>query len=257
MFYSLIELRLYLYAITDHPELPIPTLRGVRNIDENESRPYKLAFGDIAAVVSSLSTNVISPTEVNLWRHERVVETLMTNHTVLPMRFGTMIDDETAVHKVLERYYQNFTASLNRVRGRVELGLRVLWDDAKRGGIGAEVQRWHRNSSLRSIAGNGRRYLLNRLAADRQHQLLRQKMENLAEDVHAPLSHLAAESTLQVFVTPQLPLTAAYLVERDGIVDFQKEVDSLSSAYPLLHFLCTGPWPPYNFVTETVSGSLE
>lgn len=257
MFYPSIELRLYLYAITDHPEIPVPTARVVKNEDENEARPYKLVFGDIAAVVSSLSTNEISPTEANLWRHEGVVESLMINHAVLPMRFGTVLADETAVYTVLESCYPNFTASLNRVRGRVELGLRVLWDDAKRRSIGAEVQRCHHNSPLRSIADSGRRYLLNRLEAERQRQIWQRKMEDLAEEVHAPLSQLAAESTLQVSVTPRMPLTAAYLVERDSMVGFQKEVDTLSTAHPLLHFLCTGPWPPYNFVTETVSGSME
>jgi hypothetical protein len=45
-------------------------------------------------------------------------------------------------------------------------------------------------------------------------------------------------------------LTAAYLVERDRVATFQQEVEALSATYPALRFLCTGPWPTYNFVSR-------
>ena len=74
----------------------------------------------------------------------------------------------------------------------------------------------------------------------------------MVTELHTPLAQLAAESTRQVLVTPRLLLTAAYLVERDQVTAFQREVGGLSGAYPALRLLCTGPWPPYSFVTATV-----
>ena len=45
-------------------------------------------------------------------------------------------------------------------------------------------------------------------------------------------------------------MTAAYLVKRTEKAAFQREVESLGSARPELRLVCTGPWPPFNFVTR-------
>jgi len=67
-----------------------------------------------------------------------------------------------------------------------------------------------------------------------------------------PLAKLAVESIQQMLITPGLLLTAAYLVERNQVAAFRQAVEALSAAYPALRFLCTGPWPPYSFVTGAV-----
>jgi hypothetical protein len=49
-----------------------------------------------------------------------------------------------------------------------------------------------------------------------------------------------------------LLLTAAYLVRHHRLDPFRGRVRTLSTDYPALRFLCTGPWPPYSFVTDCV-----
>jgi hypothetical protein len=231
---------MYLYAITDQPEAPPPAGPGLEGVGGHETRPYSIAYRDIAAVVSSLTMANVPPTEDNLWRHEAVVEALMADCTVLPVRFGTVLADEAAVQSALAAHYADFAANLKRVRGRVELGLRVLWDD---------TQRPKTNDTQRPSPGSGRAYLLARLEEERLVRAWRQRAEALAAELNTPLARLAAESTLQVLVTPRLLLTAAYLVEQDQVTAFRREVEARRAAYPALRFLCTGPWPPYNFVT--------
>ena len=232
---------MYLYAITDQPNLPAPAEPGLEG-----ASLFSLTCQDIAAVVSPLTTATVPPTEDNLWRHEAIVEALMADRTVLPMRFGTVLADEAAVKAALAAHYTDFVASLDRVRGRVELGLRVLWEIAD--------SEWQiADSSQRPSAMSGRAYLMARLEEERQRQAWRQRAEALAEEIHAPLDHLAAESTRQVLITPRLLLTAAYLVERDQVAAFRQKVEALSAAYPKLRFLCTGPWPAYNFVTPAMT----
>jgi hypothetical protein len=231
---------MYLYAITDHPDASTPSGLGLEGISL-----FTLTYRDIAAVVSPLTTTEVPPTEANLWRHEAVVEALMADRTVLPVRFGTKLANEAAVQATLAAHYADFVASLARVRGQVELGLRVLWDDvpppqpspAGRG---------------RSEKEGGRAYLLARLEEEQQAQAWRQRAKALASELHIPLARLATESIWQVLVTPRLLLTAAYLVERDRVAAFRREVEVLSTAHPALRFLCTGPWPPYSFVTDCV-----
>ncbi len=235
---------IYLYAISDQPELPVPAEPGLEG-----TSVFTLTYRDIAAVVCPLTTADVSLTEANLWRHEAIVEALMADRAVLPVRFGTLLADEVAVQNVLAEHYADFVTSLERVRGRVELSLRVLWEIAD--------SEWQMaNSSQRSSAishqpsaSSGRAYLMARLEEERQRQARRQQAEALAEELHAPLAQLAAESTQQVLITPRLLLTAAYLVERDQVAAFRREVEALSDAHPTLRLLCTGPWPAYNFVT--------
>jgi hypothetical protein len=227
---------MYLYAITDRPEMPLPSGPGLE-----DAALRNLAYRGIAAVVSPLTTAVMPLTEDNLWRHEAVVEVLMADRAVLPMCFGTVLDNEAAVQAVLATHYADFVASLDRVRGRVELGLRVLWNSEFR----------IPKSEIRNL-NSGRAYLMARLEEERQARAWRERAEALAEELHAPLARLAAESTQQVLITHRLLLTAAYLVERDRVTAFQREVEALSAAYPALRFLCTGPWPAYSFMTAAV-----
>jgi hypothetical protein len=232
---------IYLYAITDLPDLPVPAEPGLEG-----ASLFSLTYQDIAAVVSPLTTSAVSPTEDNLWRHEAVVEALMTDRAVLPVRFGTSLTDEAAIRAALAAHYANFVASLDRVRGRVELGLRVLWEIAD--------SEWQTaGSSQQPSATSGRAYLMARLEEERQRQAWREQAEALAEEIHAPLDRLATDSTRQVLITPRLLLTAAYLVEQDQVAAFRQKVEALSAAHPKLRLLCTGPWPAYNFVTPAMT----
>jgi len=176
------------------------------------------------------------------------VEAFMADSTVLPVRFGTVLADKAAVQATLAAHYSHFVTNLDRVRGRVELGLRVLWDNND-----CPIDKDDRTR----VAGSGRAYLLARMQEERRAHAWRQRGEALAAELDGPLADLAVESTHQVLVTPRLLLTAAYLVERRVVVPFQRRVETLNGAYPGLRFLCTGPWPPYSFVGAVVSTANE
>lgn len=242
---------IYLYAVSDRPELPLPIESGL------EGAPLaSLPYQEIAAVVSPLDTASIQATEAHLWQHEAVVEALMADRAVLPVRFGTLLADETATLSALERRYASFVVDLARVRDRVELGLRVLWESEANPPPAAAPCHADKNPGARS-GSDGWAYMLARLEEDRQLQAQRRQAEELAADIHLPLARLVADSTRQVLVTPRLLLTAAYLVEQGQVVAFRREVEALRKAYPDLDFLCTGPWPAYSFVTaamRTISG---
>ncbi|MBU0493723.1 MAG: GvpL/GvpF family gas vesicle protein [Chloroflexi bacterium] len=236
---------LYLYAIIDQPAAPPFAEPGLGDAGESATRPYSLSYQDIAAVVSPLAARTVPPTTTNIWDHEAVVEGLMSHCTVLPLRFGTVFNDAAAVQAVLAEHYAHFVAGLDRVRGRVELGLRVLWHQEPHSEVAAD-----RGSAPAEEPGSGRAYLLARLAEERQQQARRQPAEALAVELHAPLAGRAVESTSEVWATPHLLLTAAYLVDQDQVPAFQEEIRALIAAYPTLRFLCTGPWPPYSFVAS-------
>jgi hypothetical protein len=191
----------------------------------------------LAAVVSPCSRDAVPATEENLLRHEAVLEALMADRTVLPVRFGAVASDPDRVREALRERRAWCEANLERLRGRVELGLRVLWGEPEGANPGEAC----------AAPGSGRAYLLARAEEERQETACREQARDLALRIHGPLERLAAESSYRLFVTARMLLTGAYLVERDRTDEFCHQVRALGSAHPSVSLLCTGPWPPFSF----------
>jgi hypothetical protein len=215
---------LYLYALTEHPTVVPPTL-GL------EQAPLAVERLDgIEAVVGVVGHERIDPSEDAVLTHARVVDELTAlNEAVLPARFGRGYPDAEALRDAVAERADALRLALDRVRGCLELGLRVLSKPSDAGSPGQ----------------SGREYMLGRL--DR-----RRRDERLADEVHAPLAALARAETRTVAATPQLLLSAAYLVPREALERFQSTLHELESAHPELSLACTGPWPPYSFATAEI-----
>lgn len=204
-----------LYAITDDPGPPLPDVAGLRVVP----------FDGLAAVCTPASEAELSPE--TLWHHEEVVEALMADRDLLPVRYGTRLDDEAAVARVMEARSQELAAALDRVRGAVELSVRVV----AAGGTPSPPDPPEMTS--------GAEYLRLRAQAEAS-------QDDVARALHEPLAEHARESTEGRPRPPEL-FRAAYLVERAAIDSFVAEVGRLQSVSPGLAILCTGPWPPYSF----------
>src|SRR5205085_10198529 len=77
----------YVYCIIEASE----ALRfGPLGIGIDPADVHTVNFRDIAAVVSDTPIEVHDPTRENVLAHERVNETVMRKHTVIPMSFGTV-----------------------------------------------------------------------------------------------------------------------------------------------------------------------
>jgi hypothetical protein len=197
-----------LYAITDDPTPPDPPLQAVRS-------------NGLTALYAPAERHEV--TSETLWRHEEVVEALMAERNLLPVRFGTLVPDPGAAARALAERSAELSAALDRVRGAVELAVRV---DTRR----------PEPDEARSAA-TGRAYM--------SAKARRRARANL---VHEPLALLSRESVKQR--GPEL-LRAAYLVDRGAVDAFVNLVRRLQDSHPELELLCTGPWPPYSFAGDT------
>jgi Gas vesicle synthesis protein GvpL/GvpF len=204
-----------LYAITDDPAPPLPDVGPLSAV----------ASHGLAVVCAPAEDSELTP-EV-LWRHEEVVEALMEDRDLLPVRFGTRLDDETAAARALGERHRELAGALDRVRGAVELSLRMIGerpDDGDRAS-GALTGADYLRAKARSAAAH----------------------EEAVRMVHRPLSGDARASTELPSREPAELLRAAYLVERDRVDSFVDHVTCLQAAHPHVRLLCTGPWPPYSF----------
>jgi hypothetical protein len=212
----------WIYAVAERPDLPLPAERGLDGAALEGVRA-----GDLLAVVSRHERPPAQRNAEAFWAHERAVERVMADRAVLPMRFNSTQPDDGALREALLARHDELRAALDRVRGRVELGVRAI---AAEGGNATEAP------------ATGREWLLRRLADGRRD-------ERLAASIHEPLRALAVDHRPSAGTAPGEVLRAAYLVERGALARFGAAVERLQRELPDVDVLCTGPWPPYSFVS--------
>ena len=78
--------------------------------------------------MSDAPLRLYDPTRENLLAHELVNETVMRDHTVIPMSFGTIFRTHEDVVELLRSTGTAFSDVLNTIRGKIELGPKVVWD---------------------------------------------------------------------------------------------------------------------------------
>jgi hypothetical protein len=187
---------------------------------------HAVAQGPLAAVVSNYFGDRVEPTPDSLSAYEETVRRLMDRGAVLPAQFGSVLEDETAVHELLRRRRRDLVARLQRVRGAVEIGLRASWRD------GARMPPEARSQS-------GTSYLRDRLE-------LRQSARRVATELE-PLGALARSSRRAIAPRPDLPVLDSYLVDSGRVSEFVALVEQLDDRLDEVELVCTGPWPPYSF----------
>jgi hypothetical protein len=192
-----------------------------------DGRPLRAVVeGPLVAVVSDQDGRDPTPTPEALSAYEQTVRHLMEQGAILPAQFGSVVDDEAGVRALLRRRRRDLLARLQRVRGAVEIGLRVSWGDAGRG-----------RSDARPRTGTS--YLRDRLE-------LRQCARRVASELD-PLTAVARSSRRALVPRPELPVLDAYLVEQGRVDEFVALVAQLSDGLDDVELVCTGPWPPYSF----------
>ncbi|HET8824393.1 MAG TPA: GvpL/GvpF family gas vesicle protein, partial [Terriglobales bacterium] len=115
----------YVYGIVQAKE---PVTFGKSGIGGSGELVYTVNYQDIAAVVSNTSVYIFDPTRENALAHEHVIETVMKNHTIIPMSFGTVFRTDDDIREVLKSIYPSLKDVLHQMAGKLEFGLKVNWD---------------------------------------------------------------------------------------------------------------------------------
>ena len=115
----------YVYCIIEAPE----SLRfGPIGIGAAPSDVYTVHYRNLAAVVSDAPLEVLDSTRENVLAHERVNETVMREHTVIPMSFGTIFKTREDIVELLRSAAEAFGDVLDKMQNKLEFGLKILWD---------------------------------------------------------------------------------------------------------------------------------
>jgi len=174
-----------------------------------------------------------------LVHYEETVETVMRRHTILPMRFGSIVDDEREVRDLLKARAREFAHALAQLDGAVEFGVQassVKPDSGPVTGSGSAA-------AGPGPARPGESYMRARLAEQHCRRDLQAWLDAALDGVVRKRAYRAT-----AVCTPR-SLSAAYLVDRGCEHEFLERIEALAA--PADHTLSwSGPWPPYTFVEE-------
>lgn len=239
---------IYVYGIV-RAEVPVPDdLPTVGGTDLRLVRS-----GPLAALVSEVDLDRPLGLRDDLLAHEGVLDAVAADSTVLPLRFGGVVQDLAAVrNELLAGNQDDFESILAELDGLVEFTLHgsyldqihlreIVGDDPEIRGLREELQ------GVPEDSGHAARVRLGELvsaAVGRKREL------TVGAAVAALSPHSAATSVREVSGQDDA-LSVALLVDRDRIEDFQRAVDELGEDFAgRVRLRLLGPLAPYDFLPE-------
>jgi hypothetical protein len=235
----------YVYCIIEATE---PMKFGTIGIGSDPTEVYTVHFKNLAAVVSDAPLEVLDSTRENVLAHERVNETVMREHTVIPMSFGTIFKTREDIVELLRSAAEAFGDVLNKMQNKLEFGLKVLWDrDQAVRDVESEdddIGRLKKEISSQKGPTYFARMQYGRLVD----AALQSRSERNVADILDELRDVSVASRVNKPIGDKMIMNAAFLISRDREAAFDAKVKSIASRFDKLTFKYTGPWPPYNFV---------
>jgi hypothetical protein len=241
---------------------------GLAGIGADEP-PVLIEEGDVAAVASQVPLSEFGelPLRANLndlpWlertvrAHEAVLDALLAEGPVVPMRVCTIYRDGAQVRAILAAGDKLFGDVLSGLAGKAEWGMKIVADRAQ---LAEHVRA--RSEAARAFEGEaegkpaGGAYLARKKIA----ALVRDESDGLLDELVREAHGRIAEHSAGAVILPaqnrelagysgDMVFNGAYLIDDEQAEAVASAVGELLAEYaPLgLSFELTGPWPAYNF----------
>jgi len=191
----------------------------------------------------------------NLTVHEKVIEEVMKDYTVLPVRFCTIAASAEEVRTLIRRRYSEFNGLLKDMDNKVEMGLKVLWKDMNQ--IFHEIP--EENSEVRKLkkkaaAKSGKSDVGQKIALGKAVKAaLEAKKTSEGKQILNTFKRSAVDVRTNDLFGDSMLLNAAFLIDRSREKEFDFLVEDLVKKYDgRVNFKYVGPAPPFNFVNIVV-----
>ena len=213
-----------------------------------------ISEGRLAAVVSGVAADKIRPERRYLARHQEVLKQLLAATTPLPVSFGMLAGHPQAIQKILRRNQRMFLEQLERVAGKVEMGLRVTWDVPNIFEYFVNTNPELRAARDRLVGGNRPPTQEEKIELGRMFdRLLTEDRENHTERVQQQLARCCFDVKANACHSEREVMNLACLVGRQGQESFGDAVFRVAQGFDNnFAFDYNGPWAPHNFVEVTL-----
>lgn len=219
-------------------------------IGVDNQKVHGIGYDGIAALVSHYpQVSAIKVLRKNLAPYHRVIREAAARFTAIPARFGQIARDDGEVQLALRRSHGSVYRELQRLDGKLEMGVSVWWnaDDPLAQWLEADAELRARRDRLRSGAGGvGRmeqiefgRFFLDRMAHARE-AICGRVLAALPSSCEVKVGESNDDRTIA---------SLAVLLERDRRDELEEAVDALGESMGDVYGITLdGPWPPFSFV---------
>ncbi|MBI1920355.1 MAG: GvpL/GvpF family gas vesicle protein [Geobacter sp.] len=212
-------------------------------------------YENISAVISGTPTIKYDLNRENMLAHQKVVEEVMRDYTVLPVRFCTVSESVDDIRRVLRKRQAEFRNLLKEMDNKAEVGVKALWKDLK--GVFQEIvendpeirRMKDKVALLPPDKGYTDRVNLGRMVQG----ALEARKKREAENILGRLAHISRKTVTNKLHGDSMVLNAAFLVEGRRTREFDEKMEELGTVCgERLTFKYVGPVPPFNFVNIVV-----
>ncbi len=230
---------------------------GPMGIGNRADMVYTINFRDISMVVSKSGSMRYEARRVNLTAHQLVLEEVMKQFSILPIRFSTISGsyDESKILTILEKEYDKFSELLDKMNGKKELGLKVMaieepifkyilekYDDIRL-----------LKEKLAKLDPDKAHYQLMKIGEMVEKALVKEN-SSFSDNIISMLTPLSEEVKINDKFGERMILNAAFLIKDENESEFDKAILAFDSQYGnLLSFKYVGSLPPYNFVNLVIN----
>jgi Gas vesicle synthesis protein GvpL/GvpF/DnaJ domain len=228
---------------------------GVIGIGNEATRVWTIGFKDVAAVVSAspfvlYDSLTQEKTIKDLVTHQFVIEKVMEQFTIIPLKFGTMVKTEEEVITFLEKGYPLLSSELCKMEGNIELDVVASWELPKVLGTVVRdsplIQNKQKEIALKGTASIEDKVALGQLVE----QALQAKKANHHELMVQTLKEQAIDMCLHDLAGNEMIFNAAFLLEKKDEESFTGLVQTLDQKLEhTVNFRVVGPLPLYSFST--------
>jgi len=217
---------------------------------------YTISYKDISAAVSD--SDIVDYTHMfkdalagMLVSHQKVLEGIMSEHTIIPMRLGTFAVDGDEVRHILAKGYPTIKDIFNKIKGKIEIDVAAMWNDfnlvLKEVGEEKEImefkERLFANSEGITIDDQIR-------VGTMVKKVLNEKREKFAFQIQDDLKSVSEDFKAHELMDDKMIINTAFLINKTQHEDFDRKVEEINTEFAeKLNFRCVGPLPPYSFYT--------
>lgn len=231
---------------------------GVKAPGVARSKVRCIAHDGLAALVSDLEGNSIAVAR-EVRAHWNVLDAASQKATVLPVRFGTVMEGEQAVREgLLEANAERIEALLAEFRGRVQLTVKGDYDEQRvlREVVNESPAIAGMSERLRTVPEAASYYGRIRLGELVAGEIARRREEDSTRALER-LEPLAVHARADEPTSAEAAFNLAFLVERNAIESFSSAVAGLGEELgDRVQIRYVGPLPPYSFTEAELSAEV-
>jgi len=249
-------MRKYIYGVISTSQ---PVTFGQSLLSSSPEEVYTVVHRELAGVVSNYGgsdfTSLSREEKLRcLMAHQWVIEWVMKEgYTILPVKFGTLVEDEDEIRRILEQGYNKLVPTLNQMNGLVEIEVAATWDLKKvLEEIGGEEQIMQLG---RSMTGKSASEILEmQIKAGRLvKESLDRRRESYRNQTMQSLARTALDVQPNALVADEMVMNIAFLIQREKQEAFDGQVRRINEALDdQINFRVIGPLPPYSFSTVEI-----